>query len=405
MRYAADLHIHSRYSAAVSKDMTIENIGRQARIKGIDIIGTGDCLQRDWLAGLECGLQPAESGWFQLRRNLEARIESSLAPHLRRPLRFVLSTEVNCAPPGSERLRGSHHLLYFSSFESVHGFRRKVERHGDLSEGRPTLALSSRELLEIVADHDCEMAPAHVMNPYFSSLGTIENRATLAELFGDLSPRLLAVETGLTSTPDMCRRLSTLDRHALFSCSDAHSLGKIGRECTILEIEPGFAALMAAIRNGSRDRILMTLKFPLLRTRYFLNWCSACTDSFEGSRCPKCRRYLVTGSRDRLEQIADRLAPEFPPHAPPFRMLLPLRDLLAEVLQIRPGHRKVEYYCERLTTKVGHERFVLTKADLESLETACPPPLAEAIVTQRRTGYDFSAPAKSAGGNAQPSLF
>jgi DNA helicase-2/ATP-dependent DNA helicase PcrA len=394
MRYAADLHLHSRHSAAVSKHMTVETIGRHARIKGIDVIGTGDCLQPEWLTSLESNLLPAEEGWFALRPDLESRIASSLPAILRQPLRFVLSTEVSCAPPGSERLRGIHHLLYFPSFESAHRFRRKVDRHGDLSEGRPALALTSRELLEIAADHDCEMAPAHVMNPYFSSLGTIENHSTLEELFGDLTSHLLAAETGLTSTPEMCRRLSTLDGLGLFSCSDAHSPENIGRECTILKTEPGFAPMIAALRRGSRPQVLGTLKFPLPRTRYYLNRCPACAQSFEGSRCPKCQGRLVMGSRDRLEHIANRATPDFPPGSPPFRMLLPLRYLLGELCGTNRSSKTVDRIYDLLTTEVGHERFILTKAEPDALTRACPPQIAQAIVNQRRAGHVFAPPAK-----------
>lgn len=406
MRYAADLHLHSHYSAAVSKHMDLETIGQYARIKGLDVVGTGDCLQPQWLAGLEASLEEAEPGWFVLREEIKARIAARLSPNLRRPLRFVVGTEVNCAPPGSERLRGTHHLLFFPSFERARNFRRKIERYGDLAEGRPTLALTSRDLLKLAADHDCEMAPAHLMNPFFSSLGTRENQATLEAVFGSLTPRLFAVETGLTSTPAMCRRISTLDRHALFSNSDAHSPDNLGRECTILETEPGFAPMIAALRSGTRPQIVGTLKFPLSLTRYYLNRCSACAESFEGLQCPKCQSWLTMGSRDRLEQIADRAAPEFPPDAPPFRELLPLRYLIAREGRLSLKSKRVRPIYDRLIQRVGSERFILTRADIETLSADGTLQIARAIAEQRQAGHVFalSSRGEKSPSNVQPAL-
>lgn len=385
MRYAADLHLHSRHASGVSPRMTVETIGYEARRKGMDVVGTGDCLQLDWLRELEERLAPAEAGWFALEPEVERRILAGLAAPLRRPLRLVLSTEVNCAPPGSGRLNGLHHLLYFPSFASARRFRREVERHGDLREGRPSLRLTSRQLLEAVAAHgeDCHLAPAHVLNPYFSSLGSQEGHASLEELFGELAPRLLAVETGLTATPLMCRRMSCLDRHALFSCSDAHSPGKIGRECTVLETEPGYGPMFAALRSGSPEAVIATIKVPVVRERYYLNWCGPCAVSFDGRTCPRCGGRLVTGSRDRLEQIADREAPFFPRPAPPFRMLLPLKLLLAGLGKANAGSKAVESLYERLLSRVGHERYILTEAPAEVLARESMPALAKAIIAQR----------------------
>ncbi len=387
MRYAADLHLHSRHAKAVSKEMTLETIARYARRKGIDVIGTGDALQPMWLGELEGKLAPREPGWFELREEVDGSILSALPPKLRQSLRFVLSTEVHCAPPGTGELQGIHHLIYFPTFEAVRAVQKRLERHGNLTEGRPVVGLSSRELLEVALESGCHFAPAHVMNPYFSSLGSRERHRTLEEIFGELTPRLMAAEMGLTSIPPMVRRIGSLDAHALFACSDAHSPENIGRECTLLETEPGYEAMFAALNRGTRDEVLYCLKYSIHRTRYFLNWCARCETAYDGASCPRGHGRLPTGSRDWLEQIADRDEPAELPHTPPFRMYVPLRQLLGEFLQVGPKSSRLGKIQEALLERVGHERYILTKATKDELAEAYSEELAVAITEQRKVDH------------------
>jgi PHP family Zn ribbon phosphoesterase len=325
---------------------------------------------------------------------------------LRRPLRFVFSTEVCCAPVGTPALGGLHHLIYFSSAESVLSFRTRVGRFGDLGEGRPSLDLSSRQLLELVVEHGegAECAPAHIFNPWYSALGTVSGGRTLDETFGEFTPRLFAAETGLTSTPPMCRRVSALDRHALFCCSDAHSLENIGREHMLLEIEPGYAALFAALREGAGRRVRGMVKFPIERARYFPNWCGLCHEGSFERRCPHCHRTLVTGSRDRLELIADRREPVMPEGAPPFQQLLPLAYVLAELMGVGRDSKSVMRHHARLLEAVGNERHILTEAQPETIADASTPQLARAIVAQRTTPPRYKPKAHSAREDGQFSL-
>lgn len=385
MRFAADLHLHSRYARAVSPAMTVENIAHWAQRKGIDLLGTGDCLQADWLGEIEVAMTGAEAGLFTLKPEAAEKTGRTLPEGVRRQLRFVLSVEVCCAPPGTPELGGIHHLIYFPSFDSVRRFRERIARHGDLREGRPTLELDSRQLLESVLAHDetCHVAPAHIFNPWYSALGTVSGKRSMDELFGEFASRLLAVETGLTSTPPMCRRVSDLDRYTLFSCSDAHSPWNIGRECTRLEMEPGYAALFDALRRGSVQEIPGTLKFPIERTRYYRNRCGVCRESFDGKSCPHCGRALVMGSRDRLEIVADRSEAVGPAEAPPFQQLLPLAYVIAGLLRINRDNPAVGRLEARLISALGHERFILTEATYDEIAQASTPQLARIIAEQR----------------------
>jgi PHP family Zn ribbon phosphoesterase len=395
MRFAADLHLHSRYASAVSPAMTLENIARWAQRKGVDLLSTGDCLQANWLQEIEATLEEDGPGWFKLKPAVAEKVAATLPAVLRRELRFVLGTEVSCAPPGTPRLGGVHCLIFFPSLDSVRRFREKVQPYGDLTEGRPELALTPRQLLELVLAHDpaCHFAPAHVFNPWYSALGTVSGGRTLDEVFGDLAPRMLAVETGLTSTPAMCRRVGSMDRHALFSCSDAHSLENLGRECTVLQIEPSYAALFAALWSGSSTQVIRTVKFPLVRTRYYLNRCGPCAESFEGSTCPQCGRPLVMGARDRLAVVATRESPQYPDNAPPFTEFLPLHYLLAELTGHPQDGVQVRKLQERMLA-TGSERYLLTEASSDEIEQVSSPGVARAILAQRAGKYDFTPPVK-----------
>ena len=387
MRFAADLHLHSRFAGGVSPAMTLENIALWAQRKGVDLLGTGDCLQPQWLAEIEEHTIEAEPGLRRLKPETEKGVHAKLPEGLRRSLRFVLSTEVNCAPPGTDEMKGLHQLLFFPSLSVAREFAARVAKYGNLQEGRPTLAVSARKLLKGTRNFDrVWQALAHVMNPWFSALGIIGGKTSLGEVYGEELPHLLAVETGLTSDPAMCRRVPSVDRFGLFSCSDAHSLDNIGRECTLLEIEPGYDALMAALRAGTNNHVLGTLKFPLLLTRYYWNWCSRCKMPFETENCPQCGRKLTMGSRDRMEKLDDvRAEPAWPAYRPLSEALAPLTDVIGLVRRKNRDGVGVQREAAELIDRLGqHERYLLTEATAGELVPFGTPEIAGAILNQRK---------------------
>lgn len=386
MRFAADLHLHSRHSSAVSPAMTLANIALWAQRKGVDLLGTGDCLQPDWRAEIEAHTEEAEPGLRRLKPEIEAGVHARLPEGLRRSLRFVLSTEVNCVPPGTDEMAGLHQLLYFPSLDVAKEFAARVAKLGDLREGRPTLAISAAALLRGTRNFDrVYQASAHVMNPWFSALGVVGGGRSLDAVYGAELPHLLAVETGLTADPTMCRRVPSVDRFGLYACSDAHSLENLGRECTLLDIEPSYDALMAALRAGTRDRVLGTLKQPLELTRYYRNWCSACKKSFTVKICPQCSRSLTEGSRDHLATLAGvRAAPVWPESTPPSEALAPLATVIAGVENKKADSTAVRREVEELVNRLGrHERYLLTEATAGELLRAARPEWGGAILAQR----------------------
>lgn len=371
--------------------MTLENIALWAQRKGVDLLGTGDCLQPQWLAEIEANTVEAEPGLLALKPELEREVHARLPDALRRSLRFVLSTEVNCVASGRTEMQGIHQLIYFPSLALVREFAGRIAKKGDLSEGRPTLGLSPQDLVRGAANFDrvC-VAAAHVMNPWFSVLGVVGGAISAEAVYGEQLPNLLAVETGLTSNPLMCRRVPGLDSCGLYSCSDAHSLDNLGRECTLLEIEPSYDALMVALRDGTKGSVQGTLKFPLELTRYFLNWCSHCKESFDARLCPQCDRRLTTGSRDRMAQLAEvRLQPVLPDSAPPFEALNPLSYVIATVEGKKPDTSGVRRVAGEIVDQLGHERHVLTEAEPGDLLRVTKPEIAQAILNQRTGAVSF----------------
>ena len=386
MGWASDLHLHSRFSSAVSPAMTLENIALWAQRKGVDLLGTGDCLQPQWLSEIEAQTEEAEPGLRKLKSQVEQAVHARLPAGLRRSLRFLLSTEVNCAPPGTDPMKGLHQLLYFPSLAVVHEFAARIGRKGDLQDGRPTLAISARELLKGTRNFErVYQAPAHVMNPWFSALGVIGGELALDKVYGDELPHLLAVETGLTSDPAMCRRVPSVDRFGLFSCSDAHSLENLGRECTLLDVEPNYDAIMAALRAGTGERVRGTLKFPLECTQYYHNWCSACQATYADKTCPDCGRLLTVGSRDHLPQLAGvRPEPSWPKGQPPSEALRPLAWVIGRAERKNPEGVSARREAGVIVDQLGrHERYILTESPLEELLTVAKPEIAGVILNQR----------------------
>ncbi len=270
--------------------------------------------------------------------------------------------------------------------ESALSFQTKLLPYSDLTDGRPTIYLTSRQLLERVLEHPgCQFAPAHLFNPYFSSLGSKENHPSLQELFGDLAPHISLVEMGLTSNPGMCRRLSDLDAYGLLACSDAHSPEKIGREYTLIETIDDFDSLFAALCDKTGRMLRGTVKFPIERTRYFLNYCSRCKDSYSGIVCPKCKNGLAVGSRDRVRFLADRESPDAIEGEPQAVTLLPLHQILSDAFHVRPENKKIEFLYSRLISLAGNERFILTEATYDVLAEASISDVASSILKWRKS--------------------
>src|SRR3989344_9634709 len=228
MRVISDIHIHSRYSRACSRDLIPENLDKWGKIKGVNLLGTGDFTHPGWRAELRENLEEAESGFFKLRG-----ADSGI--------RFVLSTEVACIYSQAEKkLRRIHYVLLVPSFAAAEKFAKSLESRGGklASDGRPILGMTSRDILKhlLEADEKALMIPAHAWTQYFGIFGSKSGFDSVEECFGEMTKHVFAFETGLSSDPEMNWRFSGTDKFAILSSSDAHSLSRIGREANVMEV-------------------------------------------------------------------------------------------------------------------------------------------------------------------------
>ena len=392
----ADLHIHSRFSRATSRDCDAPHLDLWARRKGIGLIGTGDFTHPAWRHELKEMLVPAEEGLYRLRDDLVLPCEVTpiIAP------RFVLSGEISTIYKRAGKTRKVHHVILLPSLKAAEELSHRLEAIGNLhSDGRPILGLDSRDLLEITLDccPDAIYIPAHIWTPHFSLFGAFSDFETLEECFTDMSPYVHALETGLSSDPLMNRRLSMLDQYTLISNSDAHSPAKLGREANLLSCDLNYPAIKRAIETGAGFD--GTIEFYPEEGKYHLDGhrnCHCCLEPSQTAeldgRCPVCGRKLTVGVLHRVEMLADRAEPIA--LSKPFESLMPLPELLADCMGISPASKKVEIAYFALLGKLGSEFDILRTHSAEDIEKAAGPIVAEGIrrlrqgQVIRKAGYD-----------------
>ncbi len=277
-RKYADLHIHSKFSRACSRDCDLEHLAWWAGRKGISVVGTGDFTHPVWREELGSKLVPDAPGLFRLRPELERAVQETLPPACRAPVRFMLSSEISTIYKRDERTRKVHHLLYAPSLDAVDEITRALARVGNLaSDGRPILGLDSRNLLEITLSggDGCYLIPAHAWTPWFAVLGSQSGFDRVSDCYADLASHIFAIETGLSSDPEMNWRVSSLDGYRLVSNSDAHSPPMLGREATAFELpETDYFSIYQALRTG--DGFGGTVEFFPEEGKYHLDGHRAC---------------------------------------------------------------------------------------------------------------------------------
>jgi uncharacterized protein (TIGR00375 family) len=399
MPFIADLHIHSKYSRATSKDMSPEGLWTWAQLKGISVIGTGDFTHPGWLAELGEKLEPAGSGLFSLRKNFR---NSDVPASCRADVRFLLSAEISCIYRKNNRTRKVHCLVFAPDLDAVLRINAALGKVGNLAaDGRPILGMDAKVLLQVVLDAspDAMLVPAHAWTPHFSVFGAASGFDSLEECFDDLAPHIHAIETGLSSDPLMNWRLSGLDRITLISNSDAHSPAKIGREANILDTELSYNAIRQAIMT--RQGFLGTIEFFPEEGKYHFDGHRNCgvrlspeeSESKQDS-CPLCGKKVTVGVLHRVVELADRPEGYRPEGAPSFQSLIPLPELIADVLQVGAASRKVDTAYRALLERLGNEFRILREAPLPDIERAGSPLIREAVARMRvgrvriAPGYD-----------------
>ena len=381
--FVADLHIHSRYAYACSKNLTLPNLAAAAKIKGIGLLATGDFTHPAWLAELEAGLTEIDAGTYQYDG-----------------VNFVLGTEISCVYRQGGRARRLHLLLFLSSLEGVKRFNAELSRRGVKLEGdgRPSVGLSAVELTSLALDVDpgAMVIPAHLWTPWYGLLGSVSGFDSLEECFGDLAPQIRAVETGLSSDPAMNWEIPGLEGRAILSFSDAHSLPNLGREVTVFTGRPTYGGLKEAVE---RNAVAYTVEFYPEEGKYHFNGHRNCglrqspqETAAQGSElCPVCGRPLTLGVLHRVRSLSygyrDEESRKAKPDAdgfihppderPPFLRLVPLEELLAETIGVGRRSKAVANIYQRLCAELGSELAALAWADAEDLRRAAGEQVAE----------------------------
>jgi len=400
--FIADLHIHSKFSRACSKDCDIEHLSWWALRKGLTVLGTGDFTHPAWSAELKETLVPAEPGLFRIRPDLETRLIRDTPSRCAGPVRFMLSVEISTIYRRDDRTRKVHHLLYAPSFEAADKITESLAKIGNLaSDGRPILGLDSRDLLEITlsADPGCYLVPAHVWTPWFAVLGSKSGFDAVRDCYADLADHIFAVETGLSSDPPMNWSCSSLDGYRLVSNSDAHSPPMLGREATVFDTNLDYFAMAAALKTGGG--LAGTIEFFPEEGKYHLDGHRKCDTRFDPERtrqlaktCPVCAKPLTVGVLHRVAELADRPPGFRPPGAAGFTSLVQLPEIMSEILATGPKSKKVVGEVGRLVAALGPELTILRDVPLDDLRRAGGSVLSEAIARLRRgevirdAGYD-----------------
>ena len=393
MKLIADLHIHSKYSRATSKDMDLEHIALKAKEKGINIVATGDFTHPLWFNELKTKLEPAERGLYRFKGD---SLDSNL--------RFILSVEISNIYTRNNKVRRVHNVILVPSLEAAQKINNVLSWQGNLkSDGRPILGLDSEELLKIVfnAEPQAMFIPAHIWTPWFSVFGSMSGFDSLEEAFGENVKLISALETGLSSDPLMNWMVSALDKFTLVSNSDAHSPDNLGREANVLDINFDYYELREAIINKDREKFLYTIEFYPEEGKYHYDGHRLCQVRMtpeerkkNNGLCPVCHRPLTIGVLSRVEDLGDREFGFKPQNAIPFKHLIPLRELIADVLNVQVKTKLVEQEYRKLINHFGNEFRILLDADKEELDQVTRSDISQAIINSREgkveilPGYD-----------------
>jgi uncharacterized protein (TIGR00375 family) len=401
VRFYADLHIHSKYSRACSRDCDLEHLTWWAQRKGISLVGTGDFTHPAWYDHLRETLVPAEPGLFRLRPELDRDIARTLPASCVGDVRFMLSVEISTIYKRNDRTRKVHHLIYMPSFDAAAEFNRRLGKIGNLgSDGRPILGLDSRDLLEITLEsgEGSYLVPAHVWTPWFAVLGSKSGFDAIADCYADLADHVFAAETGLSSDPEMNWRVSGLDRYTLVSNSDAHSPPVLGREATVFDTDLDYWSVRRALET--RQGFGGTVEFFPEEGKYHSDGHRKCDVRFDPAEtvahnglCPECGKPLTVGVLSRIQELADREPGYRPADAVDYRSLIPLPEIMSELLGVGPKSKKVLSEIATLTAAHGPELAILDEVPLADI-SASNTLLGEAIGRLRRgevirdAGYD-----------------
>jgi uncharacterized protein (TIGR00375 family) len=401
----ADLHLHSHFSRATSSDMDLIHNYAWGKLKGINVVGTGDFTHPGWVKEIQEQLEPAEPGLLRLKPKLaKQQLEKMPASYKNETLRFLLTAEISTIYSRAGKVRKLHHVVLAPNLKTVAKINSKLNQIGNLeADGRPILGLDSRELLKIVldADEDALLIPAHIWTPWFAMFGSKSGFDSIQATFGELSQEIVAIETGLSSDPYMNWRVADLDGLTFVSNSDAHSPRKLGREANLIKTDLNYFEILDAIRTND-ERFVGTIEFYPQEGKYHYDGHRKCgvvfspqeTEKHHGI-CPKCGKPLVLGVDYRVHQLAQRPPDYKPKKHKKVEYIIPLPEIIAEVEGLKGTQTKtVQSKFKKILASLGSEFKILRQIEIEQIRSAGFPVIAEAIKRMRqgkvhvKPGYD-----------------
>jgi uncharacterized protein (TIGR00375 family) len=387
MGVIADLHIHGRFSRATSKQIDIENLEKYARIKGVELLGTGDFTHPEWIKELKRDLNEDSAGILRTKNNFP----------------FILQTEISLIYTQDGKGRRIHNLVLAPSFDVVDQITEYLKTYGRVDyDGRPIFKIPCDDFVYELKkiSKEIEVIPAHIWTPWFSMFGSMSGFDSVKDCFKDQTKNIFALETGLSSDPAMNWRLSQLDKYTLVSNSDMHSFWpwRIGREANIIEVKDlSYKNLINAIK----DKKVATIEVDPSYGKYHYDGhrkCKVCmkpSDSIENKNiCPKCKRKLTIGVLHRVEELADREEGFKPKDAQEFKTLIPLSEVIAALIGSPVASTKVWKEFNNLISAFGSEFNILLKTKKEDLARIVSEDIVNAIIKNRNAeivvipGYD-----------------
>lgn len=387
MEFVADFHIHSKYSRATSKDMDVEHLAYWAKLKGIQLLGTGDFTHHLWLEELRSKFEDKGNGLYAYGG-----------------INFILTSEISSIYSKNGKGYRIHNVIFAPSFKTVEKINERLSGLGNLaSDGRPILGLDAAELARIVfgIDPDCFIVPGHIWTPWFSLFGSASGFDRIEDCFEEQTKNIYCLETGLSSDPAMNWRISALDRFSLISNSDSHSPQKIGREANVFDCELSYKDIIDALKTKDKKRFLYTIEFFPEEGKYHYDGHRLCGINFSPKEskahkniCPKCNKSLTIGVMNRVDQLADRPEGFKPQDAVPFKNLIPLDEIIADVKGMGKVSQAVEREYHSIISKFGTEFEVLGKVPKDDLSKGMNERIVEAIMRVREgrvkliPGYD-----------------
>ncbi len=413
MRIIADLQIHSKYSRACSQDLNPKNIAQWAEKKGVNVIGTGDFTHPKWLLELKENLEETRTGLYTLK-NTDKKTDKYRSF-------FMLTAEVSSIYKQDDKVRRVHNMIWAPSFEAVDRINASLRKVGANlnADGRPIMGVHCDDLVKIVKDADerAEVIPAHAWTPHFGVFGSLSGFNSIEEAFGGEAKHIFAIETGLSADPKMNWQISNLDKYSLVSNSDAHSLRKIGREANVFEIDEkklSYAEIIRVIRNKNPREFVCTLEFFPEEGKYHLDGHSDCKFSCLptktkklGGLCPICGKKLLVGVLSRVNDLADREYGFIPPRSVPYKNIIPLEEIIADVFGVGTQSKKVGEMYEQMVVspfpplkirggqgELCDEFSILLDLSEEEISKISSPIIAKAIIRVRtgkvklQGGYD-----------------